>query len=150
MRRFIRASAVAVPLLLFSGFLLIAGRQVLWSAIPFILALILFLAFPYYLTDDSSLETQRDDADMGWLLWVRQVAWFAILFWFLNQPEVEAFQKRAIDEGGLWDWRLITAVAVVTLCSVVWGLKRATLVSDSAIYRYFTSSDRPAASPTKA
>ena len=150
MRRFIRASAVAVPLLLFSGFLLFASRHVFWGVIPLISAFILFLAFPYYLTDDSSSQIATDAADRGWLLWVRRGAWYAIMVWVFNQPEFEAFQKRAIDEGGLWDWRLITAVAVVTFCSIVWGFRRASLVSDRAIYRYFTSPDTPEASPTNA
>jgi hypothetical protein len=136
MRRFIRASAVMVPLLHFSGFLLLASRHVLWGAIPLISALILLRAFPYYLTDDSFCQRPDDDADRGWL-WVRRTTWYAIIVWGLSQPEIEAFRKRAMDDGGLWDWKLLAPVAVLTFCSIVWGLRRAAAVSDRAIYSYF-------------
>ena len=143
MRRFIRASAVAVPLLLFSGFLLFASRHELWSVLPLIAAVILFRAFPYYLTDHTSPQSPSDGAATGWLHWIRRVAWFAIMLWGFNQPEYEAFQKRAFDEGGLWDWRLLAPITVVTSCSIVWGLRRAAAVSDRAIYSYFTSTGSP-------
>jgi hypothetical protein len=141
MRRFIKASAVTVPLLFFSSFLLFASRQVFWWLIPLIPAVILLVSFPRILTDASSQQTSRDALGRGWLLWVDRVAWYAIILWVITQPEIDAFLNRVFDAGGLWDWRLITAVAIVALCSIVWGLRRADQISDRAIYRYFTSSD---------
>jgi hypothetical protein len=138
-RRFMRASAVLVPLLLFLGFLLVASGRVVWGVVPIVAAFMVRLSIPLGLTEDTCGPRRSDGADRAWLLWVRRAAWHAILVWGLNQSEVAAFQKRAIQAGGLWDWRLLSAGAVVTFCPIVWGLKRAAAVSDVAIYAYVTA-----------
>jgi hypothetical protein len=141
MRRYMRASAVAVPSLLFAAFLLIAAGHCILMSAPLIGAFVLFLAFPYYISDGVQQRPQTSDSDTGVLRWIRRAAKYAILMWFVFQPEVESFQKRIMDGGALWDWRLITPVAVLAIYSVISGLRRSSRVTDAAIYSYFTTAD---------
>lgn len=141
MRMYMRVSAVAVPSLLFATFLLVAaGHGILMSA-PLVGAFVLFLAFPYYISDGVQPRPQTSDSDTGVLRWIRRAAKYAILMWFLFQPEFESFKRRIMDGGALWDWRLITPVAVLAIYSVISGLRRASRVTDAAIYSYFTTTD---------
>ena len=136
-----RASAVAVPLLLFAAFLLVAAGHGIFASAPLVGALVLFLAFPYFISDGVQQQPQTSDSDISVLRWVRIAAKYAILMWFIWQPEVQSFLRRIMDGGSLWDWRLITPVAVLAICSVISGLRRASHVTDTAIYSYFTSTD---------
>jgi hypothetical protein len=136
-----RASAVAVPSLLFAAFLLIAAGHGIWMSVPLIGAIAFFLVFPYYISDGVKQRPPNSESDSGVLRWVRTVATYAIVIWFVSQQEVESLQKRIVDGGALWDWRLITPVAVWTLCAVMSGLRRVSGITDTAIYTYYTTAD---------
>lgn len=145
-----RASAVAVPSLLFAAFLLIAAGHGIFAFAPLVGAFVLFLAFPYFISDGVQQQPQPSECDLGVLCWVRRAAKWAILMWFIWQPEFDSFQRRIMDDGALWDWRLITPVAAWVIYSAIFGLRRASQVTDAAIYNYFTRTDdskRPTSTP---
>lgn len=141
MRRYLRASAVAAPLLLFGGFLLFAVGQVLVAVVVSLAAFFLFLAFSFGFSAGGQQQEAPEDSDMGVLRWVRRAAKYGILLWFLFQPEVESFHRRMTEGAALWDWRLIAPVGVLAIYSGISGLRRASRVTDTAIYTYFASSD---------
>jgi hypothetical protein len=137
-RRFIKASAVAVPLLFYSAFLLVAAKHLGWSLLPLMVAIVLGLAFPYRPKERFPAPAATDDTDKGWLRSARLTAQYLIYWWVISQPEVMAFVTRVLDDGGLWDWHWLATSFVLVLCSIVGGLRKAAAVSDRAIYDYFT------------
>lgn len=143
-----RTSAVAVPVLFFSAFLLVAGGYRILGMVSIFAALIGFIAFPCSLPDSAADRPQITDADRGVLGWVSRAARTAILLWVILQPEFDSFQVRVIKGGALWDWRLIVPIAVLTVYSMIRGWRQVSRISDSAIYAYFSPSDsgRPSAS----
>ena len=136
-----RASAIAVPLLLFGGFLLFAAGHVFVASAPVISAFIIFLAFPFYLPDRLDQQRTANDTDVGVLRWIWGAARYAILFWFVWQPEIYSFLRRITEGDALWDWRLIVPVGVLAIYFCVSGLRQASFVTDQAIYAYFTGGD---------
>lgn len=99
MRRYLRASAVAVPVLFFSAFLLMAGGYSMLGMVFCFASMIGFIAFPCSLPDGAAHRPQISDADRGVLGWVGRAARTAILLWVILQPEFESFQVRVIREG---------------------------------------------------
>ena len=144
-----RTASVAVPLLLFTAFLLTAAGHGIMAIVPFVSAFVVFLAFPYYISEGFGQQPESADSDTGWLRMVRRATKFAILMWFISQPEVESFEKRIMDGSALWDWRLITPVAILAIYMVISGLRRASLVIDTAIYKYFTSTEEGGATSSR-
>ena len=136
-----RASAIAVPLLLFTAFLLVAAGHPIVAVAPTVGAIVLLLAFPYLMTDGIQQQPQANDSDIGVLRWVRRAAKYTIMMWFFLQPEVESFLKRITDGNAFWDWRLIVPVAVLTIYYIIWGWCRVAHISDRAIYTHFTKAD---------
>lgn len=138
MRRLIRATAIAAPCLLFLSFLLFARGLRLWSGLVFLLAFILFFAFPHFLTVPQN--TQPDSAPGGW---IARFSKYAVLMWVISQPEFTAFENRVIKGGALWDWRLITPLAVLTGYVIYLGLSRVSGITDRAIYHYLDAAAVP-------
>ena len=148
MIRYMRASAIAVPVLFFAAFLLMAGGYSILGMVSIFAALIGFIAFPYCLPDSATLRPQISDADRGVLGWVGRAARTAILLWVMLQPEFRSFWVRVMEGGALWDWRLIGPLAILTVYSMIRGWSQVSRISDRAIYAYFSPSDssRPSAS----
>lgn len=140
---------MAVPLLLFGGFLLFAAGHAFLAIAPFMAALIVFLAFPFCISDRSHQQRPTADTDVGVLRWIRRAAKYAILLWFIWQPEFDSFHRRITDGGALWDWRLIAPVGVLAVYFCISALRRASLITDQAIYTYFSSSDTDGLSTSK-
>ena len=140
MRRLISAAAIATPCLLFATFLLFARGLLLLGAVAAVLALILFLAFPHFIAVRQSLQPASiaSSNDLGG--WVSWLAKYGVFLWAINQPEFTAFQNRVVHGGALWDGWLIAPLAVLTGYSIYVGLRRVPLITDTAIYYYFTSS----------
>ncbi len=142
MRSYMRASAVAGPFLWFVGFLLLAAGHLLMAPVPFVGALILCIAFPYHLPNKGIPSPPMEDDEkgvLGWVLtWARFYGTLTVLVWIFCQPEIAALQKRISDGGALWDWRLITPIAVWTICSSIRNWRHVSRISDTTIYSYFT------------
>ncbi len=136
-----RATAVAVPALLFTAFLLMAAGHAIFAFVLTVGSLLLLLAFPYGITDGVRQQPQISDADIGVLRWVRRAAKYAILMWFIFQPEVMSFQSRILYGSAFWDWRLIVPVAVLMIYFAIWGWRQVSHISDIAIYTHFTTAD---------
>lgn len=136
-----RASAIAVPLLLFSAFLLVAAGHPILAVAPTVGAIVLLLAFPYLMTDGIQQQPQANDSDIGVLRWVRRAAKYAIMMWFVFQPEVESVLRWITDGNAFWDWRLIVPVAVLTIYYIIWGWSRVANIADRALYTHFTRTD---------
>jgi hypothetical protein len=138
-RQNMRVAAVTVPLFSFSGFLLYASGHELLCLIPLILGFIVRLAFPYYLTENLFCQTSKGEAGSG----VFPVVWFlaivAIWFWFMDQPEIEGFERRVMHGEGFWDGWLIAPVAVLTVCWIIWAWRRVPCISDTAINSYYAT-----------
>ena len=132
------ASAIAVPSLYFSSFLLFASGSVIWSVLGAALAFILGLAFPYSIADRRDLRTDSETPDSSIVRWVGRAASTCVFVWAISQPEYTAFKER-IHHGALWDWRLIVPLAGLTAYHIYLGLKRVLRITDTAIYSYFTS-----------
>ena len=143
-----RASAIAVPVLFFSAFLLMAGGYSILGMVSIFAAMIGFIAFPCSLPDSAAHRPQISDADKGVLGWVGRAARTAVLLWVMLQPEFGSFWIRIMDGGALWDWRLIVPLAILTVYSMIRGWSQVSRISDRAIYAYFSPSDssRPSAS----
>jgi len=138
MRRYMRTSAIAVPVLLFSAFLLIASGHGVFALAPSVGAIILLLSFPFYMPENFVRRAETVESGRGALRWVRDVAEITIIFWFVWQPEFESFTRRVGEGGALWDWGLIVPIAVLTLSFAIQGWSRVSRISDLAIYAYFT------------
>ena len=139
MRQLMSASAIAVPSLYFSSFLLFASGSVIWSVLGAALAFILGLAFPYSIADRRDLRTDSETPDSSIVRWVGRAACSFVFFWVICQPEFTPFEDRVLHGGALWDWRLVVPLAVLTAYHIHVGLKRVPRISDTAIYSYFTS-----------
>ena len=140
MRRYMRASAIAVPVLLFSAFLLIASGHGLFCLAPFVGSFVISVSFPFFLPDNFVRRSDTVESGRGALCWVRDVAGVAIIMWFVWQPEFDSFVRRVTHGGALWDWRLIVPIAVLAASRAVQGWSRVARISDAAIYAYFTPS----------
>ena len=136
-----RASAIAGPVLFFSAFLSMAGGYSMLGMAFFFPSVIGFIAFPYYLPDSVAHRPQISDADRGVIGWVGRAARTAILLWVILQPETQSFLIRVMDGGVLWDWRLMVPGAVLAVYSMIRGWSQVSLISDRAIYAYFSASD---------
>jgi hypothetical protein len=141
MRRYLRASAVAVPLLIFVAFLLVAAGHILVAVVPLVGAAVSFLAFPYFMTDGVNQQPPPSSPDKGVLPWVRWLAKYAIFMWFMFQPEVSSLLTRIMEGGALLEWKLITPVAVLAIYSVISGLRQASRATDEDIYSYYSTKD---------
>ncbi|MES2470130.1 MAG: hypothetical protein V4675_22755 [Verrucomicrobiota bacterium] len=148
MRRYMRASAIAGPVIFFAAFLLMAGGYNMLGMVFCFASMIGFLAFPYYLPDSVAHRPQISDTDKGVLGSVGRAAKTAILLWVILQPEFGNFLVRVMEGGALWDWRLMVPGAVLTVYSMIRGWSQVSGISDQAIYAYFSPSDssRPSAS----
>lgn len=136
MRLYMRAAAVATPILLFVSLLLLARGEVLWAMPIVITAITLFLTFPFWIMDRPS------DAKPGAVdapIWIQRVAKYLMFYWFLQLPEVKTFLNRVTQEHLLWDWHLIVPAALVTLSYVWIGLRNVPAITDEAIYAHFAA-----------
>lgn len=127
-------TAIVIPCLLFVSFLLFARGSFLLSALSFGVAFILLLAFPHWIAVRQSLspEVRRGG-------WISSTARYAVFMWFISQPELMAFQDRVTHGGALWNWWLITPLAVLTGSGIYIGLSRVSEITDQAIYDYLSS-----------
>ncbi len=139
-RRLISASAIVVPCLIFSSFLLFASGSYILSVVVVVLAFILFLAFPPFIAIRQSLPPNPENHVTGICQWVHFTAKNFVFFWAIIQPEFTAFQVRVIHGGALWDWKLIAPIAILTAYYIYIGIRRVPQISDRAIYSYLTSS----------
>jgi hypothetical protein len=136
MRLYMRAAAVATPILWFMTLLLLARGEVLWVMPIAITAITLFLTFPFWITDKTS-EAKPGAVDAP--TWIQRVAKYLTFYWFLQLPEVKTLLNRVTQEQLLWDWHLIVPAALVTLSYVWIGLRNVTAVTDEAIYAHFAA-----------
>lgn len=134
MRLYLRASAVAAPVLLFGAFLLFAHGERLWSVLPGIIAVLLLWTFPSSITETPapSLLGKMDGP-----AWMRRIAVWGVYFRCFQIPEVKTLIDHMTKGQLLWDWRLIASVAVMTLSYVWTGWRSVSAITDKAIYTHY-------------
>ena len=134
MRLYLRASAVATPVLLFVTLLLLFRGDVLWALLPAIIAVVLVLNFPFWLMETPMIATA---GMMDGPTWMRRVATYGVFLWCFQFPEVKALLDRVTRDHLLWDWRLIVPAALVTLSYIWMGWRNVSAITDKAIYTHY-------------
>jgi hypothetical protein len=133
-------------MLLFATFVLIASGHGVYAIASFVGAVVLSLAFPYFVSEGADPQPRTKESNLRML--GSAAIWAILMVFFLPAREFTGMARRILTSGDLWDWRWITPVAVWAAYSAHCNLKRAAAVTDNAIFNYFNNST-PCPSATK-
>lgn len=131
-RKMLMLTAIAVPLLFFTAFVLCAAGRELWAFIPLVLGGALALCFPI----KEIASPNHPKPARGPLLYLRAAAFALTTYWVLQIPEASDLLERLLG-GALWDWKPLTAAGLWTLLSIHSGRQMASQLSDAMIFRYY-------------
>jgi len=129
------ASAIAGPLLFFTGFVLFAAGRGTWAILPVLVAIALGLCFPVLEIGSPD----RPEPVRGPLVLLRMAAAALMTFWAIHLPELGALLDRLLG-GALWDWKPVTAAGLWTFLLIQANLRMLSLMSDEMIFRYYDKS----------
>lgn len=129
-RRWLFASVIVGPCLVFASFLFGARGHGLEAICVALLGLFVLFLVPAARADQG---TPRPDNII--VVWVKRLAAAAVIYWLVTQPEATRLMDRITKEHALWDWRIIGAVGIWVLCWMYTGIRHVNATTDKAIYR---------------
>jgi len=135
LRRLLHVSASAGSLIIFTAFLVFAAGHLSLMSAAGIWLLGMFVMLPA----QAFAGAKDRELAKNTLNWPKQIAFILFLFWLIEIPEVRKLIDRVSDSDGVFDWRLILAVAIWTTYSGFTVWRAISQLSDEAIYRFISS-----------
>src|SRR5436190_16922423 len=114
-RRWMIASAIIAPCLIFAGCLLFVWGSFGWGFCAFFIGMMIAVIFPAgiaYPCGDTDRAATTDSAPVT--KWARRIAMLVLWFWLIRQPEFRSLFERISEEGALWNRWIIAPLAIYT------------------------------------